>query len=67
MGLDWIFILISVCYFVLKGYGMMVVEEWMLNDRGEVESKNFFCYRVLDVGDLLWDFNVILFSDSFNK
>lgn len=64
MGLDWIFILISVCYFVLKGYGMMVVEEWMLNDRGEVESKNFFCYRV---GNLLWDFNVILFSDSFNK
>lgn len=55
------------CYSVLKGYGMMAVEEWTLNDRGEVESKNPSRYRVPDVGNLPRDFNVTLLSDSPNK
>lgn len=67
LGLDWFFTLISVCYSVLKGYGMMAVEEWTLNDRGEVESKNPSRYRVPDVGNLPRDFNVTLLSDSPNK
>lgn len=52
---------------MLKGYGMMAVEEWTLNDRGEVESKNPSRYRVPDVGNLPRDFNVTLLSDSPNK
>lgn len=51
----------------MQGYGMMAVEEWTLNDRGEVESKNPSRYRVPDVGNLPRDFNVTLLSDSPNK
>lgn len=46
---------------------MMAVEEWTLNDRGEVESKNPSRYKIPEVGNLPRDFNVTLLSDSPNK
>lgn len=46
---------------------MMAVEEWTLNDKGEVESKNPSRYKIPEVGNLPRDFNVTLLSDSPNK
>lgn len=51
----------------MQGYGMMAVEEWTLNDKGEVESKNPSRYKIPEVGNLPRDFNVTLLSDSPNK
>lgn len=67
IGIGLFFTLIILCFSMLKGYGMMAVEEWTLNDKGEVESKNPSRYKIPEVGNLPRDFNVTLLSDSPNK
>lgn len=67
IGISLFFYINYFCFSKLKGYGMMAVEEWTLNDKGEVESKNPSRYKIPEVGNLPRDFNVTLLSDSPNK
>lgn len=54
-------------YVLIKGYGMVAMEEWRMKTNGEVISTGLPFYKIPEVGNLPRDFNVTLLSDSPNK